>query len=310
MLSPHAISQLWMLHDAMIYRVRHTTTYAYASSVSLSHNAICLRPRDSMVQTCSAYELLVYPEPAVLNHTVDCFGNQVTFFVLQEPHTALTMTANSTVEVTAPDLPHLATLLPWEEVRDHLRCDRSEASLEAYQFVFDSRHIATRPDLLSYAASSFPPGRPLLEAVHDLTRRIHTDFTYDPKATSVSTPVNDVLRDRHGVCQDFAHLQIGCLRALGLAARYVSGYLLTQPPPGQEPLVGAQASHAWVSVYCPGYGWIDVDPTNNVFPTDGHITVAFGRDYSDVSPIKGVFLGGGEHTLQVDVDVVLVPYLT
>jgi transglutaminase-like putative cysteine protease len=159
---------------------------------------------------------------------------------------------------------------------------------------------------MSYASASFTTGRPLLEAVCDLTRRIYTDFTYDPKATSVSTPLSDVLRDRHGVCQDFAHLQIGCLRALGLAARYVSGYLVTQPSPGHAPLVGVQASHAWVSVYGPGCGWIDLDPTNNVLPSDRHITVAIGRDYGDVSPINGVFLGGGEHTMDVAVDVVPV----
>jgi transglutaminase-like putative cysteine protease len=140
--------------------------------------------------------------------------------------------------------------------------------------------------------------------VCDLTRRIYRDFTYDPRATSVGTPLSEVLRDRHGVCQDFAHLEIACLRSLGLAARYVSGYLVTQPLPDQAPLAGALASHAWLSVYCPGHGWIDVDPTNDVFPADAHITVAYGRDYGDVSPIQGVFLGGGEHTLEVSVDVV------
>jgi transglutaminase-like putative cysteine protease len=162
------------------------------------------------------------------------------------------------------------------------------------------------PALRRFASASFPPGRPLLEAVYDLTRRIYTDFTYNPTATSVSTPLHEVLRNRHGVCQDFAHMQIGCLRALGLAVRYVSGYLVTQPTPGQVRLAGADASHAWVSVYCPGHGWIDADPTNNVLPTDRHITVAYGRDYSDVTPIKGVFFGGGEHRMHVVVNVVPV----
>jgi transglutaminase-like putative cysteine protease len=288
----------------MIYRVRHTTTYAYAGAVSVSHNEVHLKPRDCAHQTCSYHELLVFPEPAVLSYGLDFFGNPVTFFALQEPHTALTMTANSTVEVRHVDMPHPAATMAWENVRDSLRHDRSATGLEAYQYVFDSPYVPTSPPLLAYAAASFPRGRPLLDAVGDLTRRIYTDFTYDSKATSVSTPLSEVLQERHGVCQDFAHLHIGCLRALGLAARYVSGYLVTQPLPDHAPLVGAQASHAWVAVYDPNYGWIDADPTNNMLPSDSHITVAVGRDYGDVSPIKGVFLGGGEHTMEVTVDVV------
>jgi transglutaminase-like putative cysteine protease len=290
----------------MIYRVRHTTTYAYAGSVSVSHNEVHLKPRDGAHQTCSYHELLVFPEPAVLSYGVDFFGNPVTSFALQEPHTALTMTANSTVEVRHVDVPYPEDTMAWESVRDSLRHDRSATGLEAYQYVFDSPYVPTSAALSAYAAASFPHGRSLLDAVGDLTRRIYTDFTYDTKATSVSTPLSEVLQERHGVCQDFAHLQIGCLRALGLAARYVSGYLVTQPLPDHAPLVGAQASHAWVAVYYPGYGWIDMDPTNNMLPSDSHITVAFGRDYGDVSPIKGVFLGGGEHTMEVTVDVVPV----
>ncbi|MDH3600024.1 MAG: transglutaminase family protein, partial [Candidatus Tectomicrobia bacterium] len=228
----------------------------------------------------------------------------VTFFTLQEPHDALTMTANSMVEVRALETPAPHDIPAWEEVRDYLRQDRSRTGLEAYQYAFDSPYVPTIPAIMTYALASFPAGRPLLEAVRDLTRRISRDFTYDARATSVGTPLSDVLRERHGVCQDFAHLEIACLRALGLAARYVSGYLVTQPPPDQAPLVGALASHAWLSVYSPGHGWIDVDPTNDVFPSDAHITVAYGRDYGDVSPIQGVFLGGGEHTLDVAVDVV------
>jgi transglutaminase-like putative cysteine protease len=232
---------------------------------------------------------------------VDFFGDAVTFFTVQEPHRMLTVTANSTVEVTA--VPHPDDTPAWDTVRDLLRSEPNATDLEVYQYLFASPHIPCSRRLWRYAAPSFPPGRPLLDAVLDLTRRIHTDFTYDPRATSVSTPLHDVLRARRGVCQDFAHVQIGCLRALGLAARYVSGYLVTQAPPGQPRLVGADASHAWVSVYCPGYGWIDTDPTNNMLRSDRHITVAWGRDYSDVSPIKGVFLGGGQHTMQVAVDV-------
>jgi transglutaminase-like putative cysteine protease len=288
----------------MMYRVRHTTTYAYTYSVSVCHNCLHLMPRECPHQRCSFHELLIYPEPAVVSQTLDYFGNPVTFFTLQEPHDALTMTANSMVEIHAFETPALHDTPAWEEVRDYVRQDRSRTGLGVYQYAFDSPYIPPVPAVMTYAFASFPAGRPLLEAVRDLTRRIYCEFTYDPRATSVGTPLSDVLRDRHGVCQDFAHLEIACLRSLGLAARYVSGYLVTQPPLGQAPLVGATASHAWLSVYCPGHGWIDVDPTNDVFPSNAHITVAYGRDYGDVSPIQGVFLGGGEHTLEVAVDVV------
>jgi transglutaminase-like putative cysteine protease len=288
----------------MIYQVQHTTTYTYPGPVSLCHNVVYLRPRDSAQQVCTCYELVVLPEPGVYNHYVDFFGNAATFFAVQEPHRTLTVTARSTVEVTpGAGLPPDATPA-WEAVRDMLHHERSAAVLEAVQYRFASPHVPCSARLRRYAAPSFLPGRPLLTAVLDLTRRIHTDFLYDPQATSVSTPLHDVLRARRGVCQDFAHVQIGCLRALGLAARYVSGYLVTQPPPGQPRLVGTYASHAWVSVYCPGYGWLEVDPTNNIVPSVRHITIAVGRDYSDVSPIKGVLLGGGQHTMQVTVDVV------
>ena len=290
----------------MRYRVRHTTTYAYANAVAVCHNELHLCPRQCRHQTCSFHELLLFPEALVVSRSVDYFGNPVTFFTLQEAHRALTMTANSIVEVTPLEVPPLAASAAWEDVRDDLRRDRSAAGLAAYQFVFDSPYVVASPELLAYAAASFTPRRPLLEAVWDLTGRIRAEFTYDPGATVVNTPLSDVLRHRRGVCQDFAHLQIGCLRARGLAVRYVSGYLVTQSA-GASPLVGAEASHAWLSVYCPGPGWVDVDPTNNMWPSDRHITVAIGRDYGDVSPIKGVFLGGGDHTMDVAVDVMPMP---
>jgi transglutaminase-like putative cysteine protease len=290
----------------MIYRVQHTTTYTYTDTVSVSHNELRLKPRNIPGQTCRAYELLVQPHPAMLSEYTDFFGNQVVFLAVQEPHRSLSVTAKSTVDMVPRQQPDPMTTPAWETVRDQLRHHSSAACLTAYQYTFDSPHIAVWPALRRFASASFPPGRPLLEAVYDLTRRIYTDFTYNPTATSVSTPLHEVLRNRHGVCQDFAHMQIGCLRALGLAARYVSGYLVTQPTPGQVRLAGADASHAWVSVYCPGHGWIDADPTNNVLPTDRHITVAYGRDYSDVTPIKGVFFGGGEHRMHVVVNVVPV----
>jgi transglutaminase-like putative cysteine protease len=288
----------------MLYRVRHTTTYAYTNAVSVSHNVLHLTPRECLHQHCSMHELLIYPKPAFISQAEDYFGNPVTFLGLQEPHEALTMTANSTVHLTPITWPQPQDTPPWEQVRDHLRQDRSREGLDAYQFVFDSPYVPIGPEVAALAEPYFPPGRPLLEAVCDLMHHIYEDFTYDPAATTVSTPLEDVIAQRHGVCQDFAHLQIAGLRACGLAARYVSGYLVAQQPEGHEQLVGALASHAWLSVFCPGSGWIDVDPTNDVLPADAHITVAYGRDYGDVSPIKGVFLGGGEHALDVSVDVV------
>jgi len=290
----------------MVYRIRHTTTYTYSTPVSVCHNELRLRPRDCRQQTCTFHELLVFPKPTAFNPVLDYFGNTVTFFALQESHQALTMTANSMVTLTPVDIPLLTAPPAWEDVRERLRRDRSVAGLEAYQYVFDSPYVSTSPALRVYALPSFAPGRPLLDAVWDLTRRIHIDFTYTPQATSIHTPLDEVLQDRRGVCQDFAQVQIGCLRALGLAARYVSGYLVRQPAPDHAPPLETQASHAWIAVYCPGYGWVDVDPTNNVFPLAGHITVAYGRDYGDVSPIKGVFFGGGEQTMEVTVDVMSV----
>jgi transglutaminase-like putative cysteine protease len=188
-------------------------------------------------------------------------------------------------------------------VRDALHAHSDGEALAACEFAYDSSRIIRSPDLAAFAAESFPPGRPIIEAVANLTERVNHDFEYDPRSTTVTTPVSEVLRLRKGVCQDFAHLQIAALRSLGLAARYVSGYLRTYPPEGQPRLVGVDASHAWLAVYCGPQGWIDVDPTNNLFPDLEHLTVAWGRDYSDVCPLKGVYLGGGHHTLAVSVNV-------
>jgi len=290
----------------MTYRVTHTTTYVYSEPVTLCHNLVHLTPRDTPYQTTRHPQLLVSPLPAVSKARTDFFGNHAQFFTVQEPHQKLAVTARSITQVTQFVPPAADATPPWEQVRATLEGDRSPQGLAAYQFAFDSPYIRTSPDLAAYAEPSFAAGRPLLDAVLDLTRRIHEDFRYDHTATTLATPIHEVLRVRRGVCQDFAHLQIGCLRSLGLAARYVSGYLLTNPPPGQQRLVGADASHAWLSVFCPGSGWIDVDPTNNLIPSQKHITLAWGRDYDDVSPIKGVILGGGEHAVAVGVDVVVV----
>jgi transglutaminase-like putative cysteine protease len=212
--------------------------------------------------------------------------------------------ATSELEVHAPPPSDFSMSPAWEQVRDSVASDHSDEGLEAYQFVFDSKRVAAKPELAGYATESFPPGRPLLEGALELTRRINQDFRFDTKATEVSTPVETFFEKRRGVCQDFSHLQIACMRSIGLPARYVSGYLRTLPPPGRPRLVGADASHAWCSAWSPGAGWVDFDPTNNCVPADGHITVAWGRDYSDVSPVHGVLLGGSEHTLDVGVDVI------
>jgi transglutaminase-like putative cysteine protease len=287
----------------MIYRISHTTIYEYSEPVTLCHNLARLTPRDSPRQSCRASELRIAPVPDVQLLQKDYFGNPATFFTLQRPHQKLTITALHEADVGPFAGPEPAVTASWEAVRERLQSDRDPEWLDAYQFTFDSPYCQAGPDLAEYAAPSFPEGRPIVEAVLDLTGRIHEEFTYDREATTVATPLAEVLAGRRGVCQDFAHLEITCLRSLGLAARYVSGYLLTNPPPGRQRLVGGDASHAWLSVFCGEAGWVDVDPTNNQIPSDQHIVLAWGRDYGDVSPIKGVILGGRNHTVSVAVEV-------
>jgi transglutaminase-like putative cysteine protease len=290
----------------VIYRVRHVTTYDYEDPVSVSHHILRLTPHNSLRQICRKTALSVEPRPTHYNAHVDYFGNATTAFTLLEPHERLVVESASELEVHAAQLPDFAESPPWESVRDSLPAARTDEELNACQFVFNSTRVEGRPELAEYAGESFPPGRPLLDAVLDLTRRIYRDFRFDTKATEVSTPVETFFEKRRGVCQDFSHLQIACLRSLGLPGRYVSGYLRTLPPPGRPRLVGADASHAWCAAWSPGAGWVDFDPTNNCVPSDGHITVAWGRDYTDVSPIHGVLLGGARHTLETSVDVMPV----
>jgi transglutaminase-like putative cysteine protease len=287
----------------MTYRVTHKTSYTYSSSVSLCHNLAHLTPRHASRQACLHSELLVDPAPTLLKPQLDFFGNRTTYFTIEQPHDQLTVTAVSLTEVLPFTPPPLHQSPPWESVRDQLQTDVTPHGLEARQFLLDSSYVKSHADLAAYAAPSFSAGRPLLAAARELTERIHADFRYDSKATTVHTPLHEFFRLRRGVCQDFAHLQIACLRSLGLAARYVSGYLRTHTLPGQQRLRGADASHAWLAVYCLDFGWIDLDPTNNLIPSDSHILLAWGRDYDDVSPIKGVNLGGGSHSVQVAVDV-------
>jgi len=288
----------------MKYRVSHTTEYDYAKPVLLAHNETHLRPRDSAPQRVLAYRLEIDPMPAVVAERSDFFGNAVSYFALEQLHRNLRVTAVSDIELdVASHPPHLRSSLPWQEIPERIRQQRTEAGLYAAQFVLESPMVSVSPELQRYAGKSFHDGWSLLEAVQDLMQRIHADFTYDPGFTSIATPLAHVFEHRRGVCQDFAHLAIACLRSHGLAARYVSGYIETIPPPGQEKLAGSDASHAWFAVYDPAAGWLDFDPTNNLVPIDQHITTAWGRDYSDVTPLRGVIFGGGEHSAKVAVDV-------
>jgi transglutaminase-like putative cysteine protease len=287
----------------MIYKIVHRTTYKYKYPVSVGTHVACLKPRALPHHQLAHSELRIQPRPATRTERVDFFGNRLCFFTIQEPHRELVVEARSEVILDGNGTPWPQLQLPWEEAVKVVPNDHSPAGLEAYQFGFESPRIRVRPEFASYALQSFTPRRPMPEALLDLTARIHKDFRFDSKATSVRTPIEEVFKKRRGVCQDFAHLQIACLRSLNLAARYVSGYLRSYPPPGQPRLVGVDASHAWVSAYCPGMGWLDVDPTNNLVPSNGHVTLAWGRDYGDVSPLRGLILGGGAHKLQVGVDM-------
>ena len=288
---------------AMLYKSIHTTIYDYVEPVSLCHNVFHLAARSGSWQTRRSSELRISPSPSVMTERTDFFGNTATFATIEEPHRELSVIAVNVAEITPVSPPMVELTPPWEAVREQLRTDVGVDVLAASQFVFDSRYVPTGDRFAAYAAPSFPPGRPILEAVLDLTARIHADFRYDPSATTIATPIKEVLEQRHGVCQDFAHLQIGCLRSLGLAARYVSGYLVNTPPSGRPRPFGTEVSHAWISYFCPGFGWIDLDPTNNQVPYDHHIVLAWGRDYDDVSPIKGVILGGGKQKVKVTVDI-------
>ena len=287
----------------MKYRISHQTAYHYAEPASLSQNELFLFPRETATQKVLESRLVIVPQPQYLHHRTDYFGNTVHIFMVQHPHRELTVTATILVETAIPATPVPDHTLPWESAAQRLAAQTEPDLLAPYQFIFASPLVALSPAVRAFAQSSFPPGRPLLAGALDLIARIFTEFSYDKGSTTVDTAVDQVLDNRKGVCQDFAHLAIGGLRALGLAARYVSGYLETAPPPGKPKLTGADASHAWISLFVPDYGWVDLDPTNNLLPGASHITVAWGRDYSDVTPVKGVVMGGGAHTLSVQVDV-------
>lgn len=288
----------------MNYRIVHRTVYDYTEVVAACQNEARLMPRNFADQTCMSSRLVIDPAPADYSERWDFYGNQVAYFSLQQPHQQLVVQAESEVQVhpISPQLDYSVDM-PWETACSRLSAGLDPVMLDARQYALNSPMVAASRDLELYALPSFTKQRPMVAAVHDLMQRIHTDFAYDPSFTSIATPLDRVLKHRRGVCQDFAQLAIGCLRSLGLAARYVSGYVETLPPPGQARLVGADASHAWFSVYVPDYGWLDLDPTNNQKPSGRHITIAWGRDFADVTPLKGVLFGSGEHELTVAVDV-------
>jgi transglutaminase-like putative cysteine protease len=283
----------------MRYHVLHETHYRYESPVVLSQQLLHLKPRELPWQKLGSHRLTVDPEPGESGEREDYFGNPVTQFLVAAPHTALAVRSEAWLEVAPRAAP--AAGAPWEQVREQLA--RPAAQHEPAQYLYESPQVECFRDLAEYAARSFAPGRHIVQAALDLTRRIHAEFKFDPRATSVATPLRQVLARRRGVCQDFAHLMIGCLRSLGLAARYVSGYILTTPPPGKPRRVGADASHAWVAVHCGEAGWVELDPTNDCLVDDEHVTLGWGRDFSDVTPMRGVILGGGEQELEVRVTV-------
>lgn len=287
----------------MRYQVIHTTAYGYDRTVSVSQHLMRLTPRRLARQQCLEHQFDITPAPDYLATHEDYYGNPTSFLSLESAHAALSITASSTVDVTAPHLPDPGVTPPWDEPVE-VSGGLSGLTPEAAEFAVASPLIPIADAFRDYAAPSFPSGRPILEAILALVHQIHQDFQFDSAATAVTTPVTDVLRLGRGVCQDFAHLALACLRSLGLPCRYVSGYLETLPPPGCRRLQGADASHAWIAAFCPGYAWIDVDPTNDLLVTDRHITLAWGRDFSDVSPIRGVLVGSGNHRLSVAVDVI------
>ncbi len=277
--------------------------------MTVSHHVARLEPTSSRHQSCERFSLKIFPEPTLRKEHSDYFGNRLCFFAIQEIHTRLEIVTHSRVKMLgnrrtgSEESEPPQNSMTWETAADLFRDPVSPEVVEPYQFIFDSPQIRASMELADYARESFGPEIPLLEGARDLTRRIFNDFKYDVKATTVATPLEEVLLKRRGVCQDFAHLGIAFMRSLGLPARYVSGYLRTRPPAGKPRLVGADASHAWFSVFCPGTGWVDFDPTNNIVPGEEHVTVALGRDFGDVSPVAGILTGGGKHVVKVSVDV-------
>lgn len=292
---------------AATLRVRHLTRYAYDAPVELAHHLAHLRPRDTPWQAVSAWRLQVQPEPdaepEAADASVDVFGNWRHCFSHARVHDRMEVLSSFEAMLTPPAVPLVAASPPWEQVAARLRYRAGSSMPEACEFALGSPHAPRSAEFTRFAGDLFAPNRPLLDAARALMQRVHAEFSYSQQSTDVATDALQALRLRRGVCQDFAHVMIAVCRSIGLAARYVSGYLSTRPPPGQPRLVGSDASHAWVSVWCPVHGWVDFDPTNDVQPTLEHVTMAWGRDYGDVAPLRGVIRGGTAARPQVEVTV-------
>jgi transglutaminase-like putative cysteine protease len=287
----------------MLYSVKHTTTYIYHETVPLCHNLAMLTPRDTPYQTCRSFQLDISPVAEIIDEYVDFFGNKVYYFVVEQEHEKLSVTTTSVVEKATQGWKGKAVSnQSWESVRDMLRSAKGNEIYEK-QFAIPADMTIPSGAIKQYASQSFTPQRSLFEAASDLMRRIYTDFKYTAGFTTISTPLSVVMEERKGVCQDFAHLGIACLQSMGLAAKYISGYLETIPPPGKEKLTGTDASHAWFSVYIPEMGWIDFDPTNNKIPDEQYIVIGWGRNYFDIVPLRGVIMSSDRHRLLVSVDV-------
>jgi transglutaminase-like putative cysteine protease len=288
--------------EGVTYRIHHNTVYHYSTPVRVCHNLVMLTPRSDHHCKLLSHKVQVRPASPTLRRREDYFGNTVYAFSIEESHRQLSVTSTARVRVTDRVTPAISPA--WTQIRQEVATQEDLRWLEACRFGFNSPRIQSSSDFAAYASQSFTPGRGIIESAVDLSSRIHREFEYDKHATDVNTPTSQAFAQRSGVCQDFAHVQIACLRSLGLCARYVSGYLRTLPLPGQERLIGADQSHAWVSLYCGAdIGWVDFDPTNDCVAGTNHIPIAWGRDYTDVTPMRGVFLGGGEHRMDVSVDV-------
>ena len=288
----------------MYHKVVHKTDYIYEDPVSLCHNIVRLTPRSTNKQFCKKSVVTIDPEPDVLIEYEDFYGNRLVYFTIEKEHTKLSVHVVSEIEKLSPgnDQQPKYNRISWEEVC-RLTSTLTPELIDVKQFIATTAMTEADDAIAAYAALSFPSGRSLFEASKNLMNRIYTDFKFQSGFTTISTPLSLVMKERKGVCQDFAHLAIACLRSMGLPAKYISGYIETLPPPGVEKLVGVDASHAWFSVYIPNSGWVDFDPTNNLLPTDQHITIGWGRDYADITPLKGVIMSSGKHELKVSVDV-------
>lgn len=287
-----------------LYHVLHETVYEYAVPVPLSQHLLHLSPRELAFQRVCSHQLEMEPTAAECQRYLDWFGNPMVWLAVRTPHTVLRLLTASVIEVQPrPGAWRQAGGPAWETVAAAIRQFPGVEPLEVQECVLPSPHVPLNAEVRDWALSSFPASRPLLEAARELMGRIYREFAFDPEASTIATPVAATFQRKRGVCQDFAHLMMSALRSLGLAARYMSGYLLTTPPPGKPRLIGADASHAWVSLWCPGIGWVDFDPTNNVQPDMEHLVLGWGRDFADVTPMRGVILGGGEHQVHVHVTV-------